>query len=64
MLFADLGFAKNKVDVNVSMLGTANFMAPEIYKGQRQNQGVDIWALGCSLYTMYTHQYLFIGNID
>lgn len=28
------------------------------------DQGVDIWALGCSLYMMYTQEYLFDGKND
>ena len=37
-----------------SKVGTYNYMAPEIIKGQKYNNKVDIWALGCIIYELCT----------
>ena len=34
--------------------GTYNYMAPEMINGQKYNKKVDIWALGCILYELFT----------
>ena len=33
--------------------GTVGYLAPEIAKEQAHNFGVDIWGLGCVLYSLY-----------
>lgn len=35
-----------------TQVGTTEYMAPEIIKGEKYNQKVDIWALGCFLYEL------------
>lgn len=44
-----------------SMVGTAQFVAPEILKGHRVGYGCDFWSLGCVIYQMYTGSHLFQG---
>ena len=35
-------------------VGTNNYMAPEVIKGEKYNNKVDIWALGCIIYELLT----------
>ena len=45
--------------------GTYNYMAPEMINGQKYNKKVDIWALGCILYELFTLNLCFDGiNIE
>ena len=37
-----------------SQVGTYNYMAPEIIKGEKYNNKIDIWALGCIIYELCT----------
>ena len=46
------GYAKTSV-------GTFNYMAPEILKGEKYNSKVDIWALGCIIYELLTFNICF-----
>ena len=39
--------------------GTYNYMAPEMINGQKYNKKVDIWALGCILYELFTLNFCF-----
>ncbi|KAG4429410.1 hypothetical protein IFR05_015109 [Cadophora sp. M221] len=51
---ADFGFSKKMVwDRRATTpCGTADYMAPEIVQNEEYSKEVDIWALGCVLYTM------------
>lgn len=50
---ADFGLSKIVFEMSTKTpCGTAGYTAPEIVKDQRYNRSVDIWALGCVLYTM------------
>ena len=41
------------------------YMAPEIINGQKYNNKVDIWALGCIIYELCTLNYCFeSGSIN
>jgi serine/threonine-protein kinase PRP4 len=42
--------------------GTPFYRAPEIIIGREIGIGVDMWALGCTLYELYTGRILFKGN--
>ena len=54
LLLADFGLAtkvaKNKLAR--SFCGTAEYLAPEMLKGQGHDQTVDIWTIGILLYEM------------
>ena len=43
-----------------SRVGTYNYMAPEIIKGQKYNNKVDIWALGCIIYELCTYALILL----
>ena len=58
----DFGIAKQLNSVNEftkTQSGTLLYMAPEIVKGEKYNNKVDIWALGCILYELCTLNYCF-----
>ena len=45
-----------------SNVGTSNYMAREIISGNRYNNKVDIWALGCIIYELCTLEVCFQSN--
>jgi len=50
---ADFGLSKVVWDQHTKTpCGTVGYTAPEIVKDERYSKSVDIWALGCVLYTM------------
>lgn len=56
----DLGFGII-ADLTKTVLGTINYMAPEIIENQEYNSKVDIWSLGVVLYEMLFGINLFWG---
>ncbi|KAI9323102.1 kinase-like domain-containing protein [Dichotomocladium elegans] len=49
----DFGLSKIIWDTStLTPCGTVGYTAPEIVRDQRYSKGVDMWALGCVLYTM------------
>ena len=66
---ADLGFAKahlSEASLSLSMtggmIGTPNYMAPELWEGREAKPTVDQYSLGCILYEMLTADKLFGGD--
>ena len=58
----DFGLTKQLKDANEyakTQAGTMLYMAPEIIKGEKYNNKVDIWALGCIIYELCTLNYCF-----
>ena len=58
----DFGLTKQLKDANEyakTQAGTMLYMAPEIFKGQKYNNKVDMWALGCIIYELCTLSYCF-----
>ncbi len=55
-LIADFGFAKDQALTAITseniMLGTPNYMAPEQFRGERDDPRSDIYAIGAVLYHM------------
>lgn len=50
---ADFGLSKATKDSETrTVCGTVGYMAPEIVKREPYNMDVDVWALGCLLYTI------------
>ena len=65
----DLGFAKAHFDdasVSLSMtggmIGTPNYMAPELWEGKEATPETDQYSLGCILYEMLSGKKLFDGE--
>jgi WNK lysine deficient protein kinase len=53
----DMGTAEMKVDKKYTLIGTPEFMAPEMYEEQGYNEKVDIYAFGMCLLEMVTGEY-------
>lgn len=60
----DLGFAKELEDT-LSLVGTVDYVAPEIFCGQRYNHSVDYWSLGVMAYEIIcgNRKYPFPSNV-
>lgn len=49
---------------NKSLVGTAQYVSPEMIESKISCKGNDVWAFGCVLYKMLTGLYPFVGNND
>ena len=59
----DLGAALDVKEMEVTEYMESRFYrAPEIILGQGFGYGMDMWALGCTLYELYTGKILFTGG--
>lgn len=60
----DLGFAK-ELDATLSMVGTADYAAPEILRGQNYNLSVDYWSFGIVTHEVIcgNKRYPFLPNV-
>jgi serine/threonine protein kinase len=56
---ADFGFTKKKEQVGGTLLGTEQFMSPEIYQGIEYGYEVDMWAFGVLFYFMLNMEFPF-----
>ncbi len=67
-MLSDFGFARLVGESSVSVsssggvVGTPNYIAPEVWEGQPAVPQTDLYALGCILYEMVTGQQLFQGD--
>jgi len=66
---ADMGFAKlvqtdqsTSITTSGGMVGTAAFMAPEIWKGQAATPATDVYSLACVFVELLTGEPLFAGE--
>ena len=60
----DFGIAKQLNNINEfakTQTGTLAYMAPEVVNGEKYNNKVDIWALGCVIYELCTLNFCFGG---
>lgn len=66
LVLTDFGLSKDigsdKGDSCTSIIGTPEYMAPEILKGEEYDFAVDWWSLGCVIYDMMTGKPPFTGN--
>jgi len=53
----DMGTAKMKFGKNYTVIGTPEFMAPEMYEEKGYNEKVDVYAFGMCLLEMVTGEY-------
>ena len=61
---SDFGLATNEIKSSIhsfSMVGTSNYMAPEIESFKYNNKS-DLWSLGVILYELFTNKYIFYSN--
>lgn len=61
----DFGIARNleKTTTGLSQKGTFNYIAPEVYKGDKYNKTVDVYSLGIVLYKYFNYNRLpFLPN--
>lgn len=66
LVLTDFGLSKtignSPEDSCTSIIGTPEYMAPEILKGDKYDYSVDWWSLGCVIYDMMTGKPPFTGN--
>ena len=63
----DFGISKITTTLNNyanSKVGKFNYMAPEILKGTKHNNKVDIYSLGCIIYELFTLNEYYIDKLD
>lgn len=60
---ADFGWCCNLDLEQKSMAGTFQYMSPEMFKGEEQTEGTDIWSTGMTLYQLLTGKNLLNVNI-
>lgn len=65
LVLTDFGLSKeigNQDDHCSSIIGTPEYMAPEVLRGDDYDYGVDWWSLGCVIYDMMSGKPPFTGN--
>ncbi len=64
----DLGLARlldvEEITKYPAVLGTKEFMAPEVIQGARAQKGTDLWSLGIVTFILLTHEHPFYGGHD
>ena len=61
----DFGITKQLDYINKyanTQIGTLQYMAPEVLNGEKYNQKVDIWSLGCIIYELCCLNFCFKGK--
>ncbi|CAH1099658.1 unnamed protein product [Psylliodes chrysocephalus] len=62
----DFGISKTLINGNKAstIIGTCNYLAPELCNGNEYNSKTDIWALGCVLYELCAMERMFSGTVS
>ena len=60
----DFGISRkmDKENLATTIIGTPYYMCPELIKGEPYSFPADIWAAGCVLFEMLTHEHAFKGR--
>ena len=58
----DFGFAKKAEEITGTVLGTGQYMCPEIFMCETYGLEVDMWAVGVILFFMLNGEYPFSTN--
>lgn len=66
LVLTDFGLSKvsSRDDAHHSMIGTAQYMAPEVILGKEYDFSVDWWSLGCVAFDMLTGSPPFTGQTN
>ncbi len=59
---SDMGSARKIGNMNMSLIGTMGFLAPEILNCKAYGRFADVWSLGCTVYEMLTGELPFKAN--
>lgn len=54
--------ASSGMDRRGTLVGTMNYLAPEMIQSQNATKSTDLWALGCIIFKMVTGQVPFTGT--
>lgn len=60
----DFGFAKHICGNTFTLLGTTNYLAPEVINGTGYDHTADIWSLGILAYELIEWSPPFVGDTD
>ncbi|KAJ8980557.1 hypothetical protein NQ317_001064 [Molorchus minor] len=62
----DFGISKTLLNNNMAdtIIGTCNYLAPELCDGKPYNSKSDIWSLGCILYELCAMEKMFDGTVS
>ena len=60
----DFGVARQQISGTMTVIGSYDFMAPEVYKGMPYDQTADIYSLGMVLYYLANHFKLPFSEIQ
>lgn len=60
--FGLCGIKKDKYDMFDQRLGTIRYSAPELLKGEKYNDSVDIWGIGVCFFMLLTGKFPFDGS--
>jgi hypothetical protein len=59
----DFGFSKKLIKFNTStIIGTSQFIAPEVIKSKEYGSKADLWSLGLTIYYCYFKEYPYNGK--
>ena len=62
MKIADVGLSKPRVDLTDTIVGTAVYMAPEVFHSQEYDSKADIYSLGIIMWEMWHGQQAFADD--